>query len=71
MLGVTMKTTAPYVKTLNLQLTRIQNMTKFEIKATCNGKDYNIDFEVPKDIKQEDWDQFSKLLKMACQQMGK
>lgn len=26
-------------------------MTKFEIKATCNGKDYNIDFEVPKDRK--------------------
>ena len=46
-------------------------MTKFEIKATCNGKDYNIDFEVPKDIKQEEWDQFSKLLKMACQQIGK
>ena len=46
-------------------------MTKFEIKATCSGKDYNIDFEVPKDIKQEEWDQFSKLLKMACQQMSK
>ena len=36
-------------------------MTKFEIKATCNGKDYNIDFEVPKDIKQEDWGQFSRV----------
>ena len=46
-------------------------MTKFEIKATSNGKDYNLDFEVPKAIKQEDRDQFSKLLKMACQQIGK
>jgi hypothetical protein len=46
-------------------------MTKFEITANCNGKDYKINFDVPKDITEHDWDQFSKLIKMACQQMGK
>lgn len=45
-------------------------MTKFEIKANCNGKEYSVDFEAPKDITQGDWDQMTKLLKMAMQQMA-
>lgn len=46
-------------------------MTKFEVQANCNGTQYKIEFDVPKELTQSDWDQFSKLIKMACQQMSK
>ena len=40
-------------------------------KPSNDYKEQKINFDVPKDITEHDWDQFSKLIKMACQQMGK
>lgn len=46
-------------------------MTKLTVSAESNGKEYKIDFEIPKDLTQDEWSQLATLVKMACQQIGK